>query len=194
MKFLKCYPFKMVSPVVRLVEGFKAYDGVLDDELGKKHGGIDYVRVDEKGNFMSFEVFSAHSGNVFQGKSESWGNFVKVCQEIKNYRLETIYAHLEDIPKEFPLLFKAGEAKNKGMIISGGRFLGRAGISGDTKGFIQLHFELQIKNLKTGKRKKIDPYGVNDTYLSGKYPQPGESLRRCKHYWTSNNPPFADEV
>lgn len=194
-KVLKCYPFaRLINPPVKLVEGFKVYDGYLGDERGREHKGIDYVRVDEKGRFLSFEVFSSHNGNVFRGRSDSWGNFVKVCQEIKNLRFETIYAHLESIPKEFSILPKAGEPKNKGMIISQSRYLGKVGTSGDTKGNIQLHFELQIKNLKTGKRKRVDPYGIYDRYTSGKYPQPGESLKRGKHYWTSNRPLFADEV
>jgi len=189
-KILKCYPFALLDPPIRLVEGFKSYNGVLDDEAGKEHKGIDYVRIDEKGKYLTFDVFSTHDGNIFQGKSETWGNFVKVCKEIGKHRFETIYAHLEDIPKEFPILSKPGESKNKGMIISEKKFLGRAGTSGDSKGFIQLHFELQIKNLKTGERRKVDPYGINDTYLSGRYPQPGEPLKRCKHYWISKEPLF----
>jgi len=47
------------------------------------------------------------------------------------------------------------------------------------------------KNLKTGKRKVLDPYGVYDRASSGKYPQPGESLKGLNHYFTSNNPQFA---
>lgn len=195
MRILKCYPFKRGSRVI-IAEGFKAYRGVLGDEESKPHKAIDYVsiallKLEEK--LISFDVFSAHDGDVFQGESNSWGDFVKVYKWIKNFRMETVYAHLTDIPDEFPILPKKIE-ESKGFVIREGRFIGRAGTSGDTKGRIQLHFELRIKNLKTNKGKRIDPYGVYDVSGPGKYPPPGESLSGLKHYWTSNKPPFADEV
>ncbi len=197
MKVLKCYPFKLVDPVVRLVEGFKAYDGVLGDEPGKPHRGIDYARIDEKGKCLSFEVFNTHDGEVFQGRSKSWGRFVIIYKLVRKYqRFATVYAHLRDIDKKIPLLPKRGTRATETFTIGKEVIcsLGKAGASGDTKGNIQLHFELQIKNLKTNERQIIDPYGVYDRYTSGKYPQPGESLRGHKHYWTSNKPPFADDI
>ncbi len=193
IKILKCYPFGLLNPLVLLIEGFKEYVGILGDKPGEPHGGIDYARKQGE-DFISFEVFSMHDGYVFRGRSDSWGNFVKICKEIGDYRFETVYAHLKNIPKAFPILPKAGESKNKGMVIPAGRFLGRAGTSGDTKTNIQLHFELQIKNLKTKKRQKVDPYGVYNSYTSGKYPQPGQSLSGLKHFWTTDSPHFADKL
>lgn len=198
MKILKCYPFKfnILYPPVLLVEGFKEYDGLLGDKPGDPHRGIDYARIDEKGRCLSFEVFSVHDGFVFQGISKrGWGRYVIIYKLVGKYlRYATVYAHLRKIDEKIPIHPEEGEPKTKGLPVKEGRFLGRTGISGWTKRKIQLHFELHLKNLKTNQRRKLDPYGIYDRYISGKYPQPGESLRRCEHYWTSNKPPFADEV
>ncbi len=51
-------------------------------------------------------------------------------------------------------------------------------------------FETIYKNLKTGERKIIDPYGVYSRASSGRYPKPGESLSGLPHYFTSDNPKF----
>lgn len=197
MKILKCYPFKLVSPVIGLVEGFKEYDGVLGDKPGESHKGIDYARIDDKGRCLSFEVFNTHDGEVFQGQSKSWGKFVIIYKLVGKYkRFATVYAHFRDIDDKIPLLPKKGTRATNTFTIGKGVIcaLGKAGITGWTKRKIQLHFELHVKNLKTNKWEKLDPYGVNDTYISGEYPQPGQSLRGRKHYWTSNKPPFADEA
>ena len=50
---------------------------------------------------------------------------------------------------------------------------------------------MQRKDLKTNERTVIDPYGVYDKVSSGKYPQPGESLKGLEHYFATDEPDFA---
>jgi len=212
-KVLEYYPFELLNPSVELVEGFKAYDGVLGDKKGDLHNGIDYARKDANGKFVTFNVFSTHKGHVFQGISKTrkgingWGKFVVVRKEINvfskkgnlNYRLDTIYAHLKEVAKirinnkelTIPFFPKTEKETLKRVFIPAGKFLGIAGITGKTNRKIQLHFELHIKNLKTKERYKIDPYGVYNMASSGKYPKPGKSLAKIDHYWYSNNPLFS---
>lgn len=191
MKILENYPFPSLNPPVILVEGFAAYDGNLKDEVGASHKGIDYVvKVGKK--FKSFPVFSCCDGVAFQGKSKMWGKFVIIQKKFSSkLRYDTIYGHLRDINKKIPFLPRDPKRKARGLIIKANIFLGCVGISGNTKRITQLHFEMHEKDLKKGKRKKIDPYGVYDRYSSGKYPQPGKSLRKLKHCFKANFPPFA---
>lgn len=194
-KFLKCYPFALLNPAVKLVEGFAAYSGVLGDKPGDPHKGIDYARRDKSGRFISFDVFSAHDGEVFQGISKKgWGRFVVIYTETGKQMFRTVYAHLRKINNEIPFHPEKDEPRTKGVVISEGRFLGKTGISGWTKRKIQLHFELQVRNQKTKKWEKLDPYGINAKVSSGKYPQSDESLKGLKHYWVSNDPPLADGI
>ncbi len=193
-KLLKCYPFARLNPEVELVEGFLAYDGVLGDEKSKTHKGIDYARFNEEGGCIGFDVFSAHDGEVFQGTSKrGWGRFVLISKAVGKKKFRTVYAHLGNIDKEIPFLPKEGEKRKSGFVISEARFLGKAGITGWTKRKVQLHFELQQKN-KDGEWKKVDPYGIYARASSRKYPQPGWSLGKIKHYWATDRPSFADEV
>lgn len=184
-KFLEYYPFKNIG--VCLAEGFSVYDGNLRDVPGRKHLGIDYV-LKKSGEFVSFEVFSMFEGDVHFGVSDSWGKYFVVSKVIGECRYDVIYAHLDHINVEL----------QKYSIIQGDRdfvvpakyFLGMAGTTGDTKSIRQLHIELHEKNLQTGERNKLDPYGVYDRLRSRKYPQPGESLTGCNHFWTSDSPGF----
>lgn len=192
MKILKCYPFK--DKRIRLVEGFKVYDGYLGDKKGVAHKGIDYVLESEEGRFTTFDVFSAHDGEVFQGRSKrGWGRFVIIYKELKKRRFVTVYAHLAMVHPQIPSFSQRIKDKKEGFVINEGRFLGKAGITGWTKRKIQLHFELQIEN-KQGEWIKIDPYGVDDVVSSRRYPQPGHSLRGLEHFWTTDNPHFADRL
>lgn len=199
-KILEYYPFSLFEPPVVLIEGFLSYDGNLKDVPGDPHKGIDYVRkVDEK--FISFDVFSSHDGEAFQGLSETWGKFVVIRKKIsKNIRYDTIYAHLKKIDETIPPLPRKNNKdmwpersplKPKGNTIKAGVWLGVAGATGNTKGIIQLHFELHRVDLKNDTREKIDPYGLNLRWSSGKYPQPGESLKVLSHFWKNDLPDFA---
>ena len=170
MKLLKCYPFAKLEPPVKLVEGFKAYDGVLGDKKGDLHRGIDYARQDKQGRFISFDVFSTHEGEAFQSLSKSWGKFVIVYKQTKKEKFATVYAHLGQVNKDIPKLPKTKEQKVKGLKMKGGQFLGKAGMTGWTKRKIQLHFELLKKDLKKKEWEKLDPYGVYDVARSKKYP------------------------
>jgi murein DD-endopeptidase MepM/ murein hydrolase activator NlpD len=191
MKLLKCYPFIEQEPAVRLVEGFKAYDGVLGDEKGGTHKGIDYARQDSQGRFVSFEVFSTHDGEAFQDLSKSWGKFVIIYKQIKKEKFATVYAHLRQVSKNVPNLPKTKKQKLKGLKVKEGQLLGRAGTTGWTKRKIQLHFELLKKDLAKKEWQKLDPYGVYDVASSKKYPQPSQSLKGLDHYWVTNNPLFS---
>lgn len=188
-KILKNYPFEKLKPPVLLVEGFGAYNGVLRDEPGKPHNGIDYVR--KKGDeFISFDVFSCHEGEAFQAISESWGKLVNVRLVVDDVRFETICVHLDRLSPKIPFLPKDKKVKIKFAKIRAGEWLGTAGTTGNTGGIIQLHLEMHRKDLKTEERKIIDPYGIYARASSGRYPQPGESLKGLDHYFTSDNPPF----
>jgi len=198
MKVLKCYPFKLVDPVIRLVEGFKAYKGVLGDEPGGPHRGIDYARMDEKESCIGFDVFSAHDGEIFQGESDSWGKYVIIYRQLDDVVFASVYAHLEIVDPKIPFLPPDRRRKRKGPIFAESKYIGKAGTSGDTKGEngkrrIQLHFELLRKDLRTEEPewKKIDPYGVYDTVDSGRYPQPSHSLKGLDHFWIKDKPPFS---
>jgi len=87
-KVLEYYPFELLNPSVELVEGFKAYDGILGDKKGDLHNGIDYARKDANGKFITFNVFSVHSGYVSQGISKTrkgingWGKFVVIQKKL----------------------------------------------------------------------------------------------------------------
>lgn len=199
-KILKCYPFKRLEKPVELVETFGGYVGRLGDDPEKPHEGTDYVWKNEIGVFAPFEVFSTHDGIAFQGESDSWGNFVKIYKDVGKHIISTIYAHLNDIPSEIPILPKdrTERKRTKGLSVKAGEFLGAAWTSGWTNECPQLHFELQIKEIgkdkKEGKWQKVDPYGIDKKIDCGEYPQPGQSLSGLKHFWISSNPPFADEV
>ena len=57
-KFLENYPFS--DQRVRIIEGFKAYDGKIGDTPDEPHNAIDYV-LQGGGDSFSFEVFSMHA-------------------------------------------------------------------------------------------------------------------------------------
>lgn len=194
-KLLVCYPFS--DPRVQLVEGFSEYDGVLGDTPGTPHKGIDYVLIND-GQYISFDVYAMHEGIAFQGTSESWGSFVLVyAAEIDGRRYRTVYAHLDAIPQTIAsLTYQEGEKTLRtiqGTPLHTGEWLGRAGTSGWTNGFTQLHLELQdvthmSEDEKTQKPEKLDPYGVYDRASSHRYPQSGESLASLSHAWINDTP------
>jgi murein DD-endopeptidase MepM/ murein hydrolase activator NlpD len=187
MKVLECYPFADSS--IRLVEGFSVYDGVLGDEPGTPHKGVDYIlRVSQE--YRPFDVYAAHPGIAFRGQSETWGGFVAIYgKAINDKQPITIYAHLDCIESSIPEFSKEG--KNKaGLVVLPGKYLGLTGTTGRTNSIPQLHFEMHLKDLKTGTREKVDPYGIYDRASSGKYSQPGEKLNG-KHYWHVDQPSLA---
>src|SRR5437870_10703525 len=99
-KFLLNYPFS--DSTIQLVEGFAAYDGVLNDPIGAPHKGIDYVKKGEV--LLGFEVFAMHDGLAYQGLSESWGKFVSVRTVVESIAYDTIYAHLSHVDETIPPL------------------------------------------------------------------------------------------
>lgn len=185
---LACYPF--ADTRVQLVEGFAAYDGVLKDEPGTPHKGIDYV-VRRGEAFLPFNVYAMHDGVALQGVSATWGNFVAIYASPlgDGRQLKTIYAHLDGINPDMPSFAKDGSALD-GMRIPMGTMLGRAGVSGSTNGIPQLHLELHEKDLQQVTTKR-DPYGVYDRASSGRYPQPGKPLHGLDHAWVSDTPSYA---
>lgn len=185
VKLLECYPFPLLDQPVELIEGFAVYDGNLNDIVGAPHKGIDYVRR-ENGQLIAFPVCAMHAGRAVRGWSVSWGKFVRVRKIVDHQLLyDTLYAHLATVADDIPDLRNPEAA---GLPVTAGSQLGMAGTTGDTKGLIQLHIEL---HRLTDRLLKLDPYGLNDRFSSGKYPQPGQSLTGLSHYWVNDDPPFA---
>lgn len=203
-RILQCYPFgEYPERPVEIVEGFTVYDGNLGDKIDTPHKGIDYVRRDGLGGFQGFPVYAAHHGRAVCGFEPSFGNFVLIRREISTMLFyETVYAHLEELPKKFEMpritgVFRTfrwpGFGNFRAKFVEKGAFLGVAGTTGWTNGIPQLHFEMHEVGWAREKpaRQKIDPYGVNDRFSSGRYPQPGKSLEGIPHCWESDFPPFA---
>ncbi len=185
IRLLECYPFKQIG--VTIAEGFSAYDGTLRDVPGKFHGGIDYV-LKKSDEFASFEVFSMYEGDVRFGVSNQWGKFFIISKQIGECRYDTIYAHLDHINED--LQKYAIIQGDKDFVVPEKYFLGLSGTTGNTKSIRQLHIELHEKNLRTGKRTQIDPYGIYDRASSLKYPDPGKPLSPHAHVWREDLPEF----
>ena len=186
IKFLECYPFKHIG--LKIAEGFSAYDGNLGDMAGESHFGIDYV-LKKNGEFISFEVYSMFEGALSFGVSASLGKFFTISRQIGDFRYDLIYAHLDHINEDlqkYELI--RGEMD---FIVPSRYFLGWSSATGLTHGIRQLHIELHGKNLVTGEKNKLDPYGVYDRLSSGKYRQPGQTLAGLNHLWISDEPEFA---
>ena len=188
-KILSRYPFS--DSRIQLVEGFSAYDGVIGDEPGATHKGIDYVLLID-GEYRSFDVFSMCEGTAFRGTSESWGEFVIVHLLSNEIRYSVVYAHLSEVESTIApqLIERDGQsvANEQGTHVSVGQRLGLTGTSGWTNGIIQLHLELHQKELQTDVTQKLDPYGVYDRASSGRYPQPGAPLQGLEHAWVTDEP------
>jgi murein DD-endopeptidase MepM/ murein hydrolase activator NlpD len=200
-RLFQCYPF--ANPAVRLVEGFKAYDGVLKDPIGAPHKGIDYVLKDGE-EHRTFNVYAMHDGLAYQGVSTSWGNFVLIYLAPDNGRLyRTVYAHLDSVlgalPQQTARSQSGKDHRNiNGFAVTAGTLLGRAGTTGQTNGITQLHLEFHDATAMSPDEKsgleKIDPYGVYDRASSGRYRQPGVSLAGLDHAWVSDDPAFARDA
>jgi murein DD-endopeptidase MepM/ murein hydrolase activator NlpD len=191
-KLLQFYPFS--DPRIRIAEGFAAYDGNLNDPVGALHRGIDYV-LNVNGHYLPFNVFAMHDGRAYRGTSQTWGSFVAIQHEVPraHVRFDTVYAHLDEVDESIPVL-EDTDKENRSIgarkeVRSGDR-VGRAGTTGSTNDIVQLHVELHRKDLESGEWEKLDPYGVYDRFSSGKYPQPGESLKGFDHAWASDRPPL----
>ncbi|MSR73326.1 M23 family metallopeptidase [Candidatus Parcubacteria bacterium] len=189
------YPFPLLSPSITVAEGFESYDGNLGDIPEAPHWAIDYVQ--KSGDkFLSFPVFSAHDGVVFQGFGKTWGKFVVVrkrgdlsaSRRMQGYN--TLYSHLDNIPESIPFM-NSDIDNSEGIFLVSGTFIGDASVTGNTKGINQLHFEFHIVDTKTSITLRADPYGVYKRLSSRLYPQPGSSLFGLSHYWSNNFPPFA---
>lgn len=192
-KLLQNYPFSNLQ--IRLVEGFSAYDGVLGDQVGAPHKGIDYILKGDDA-FIPFDVHAMHDGMAFQGKSDSWGTFVIIyAASAEGIRLSTIYAHLDSLTIPIALQYIEQDGQRirnpQGTLIHAGQKIGQSGTTGWTNGVNQLHLEVHAKNEATNETVKLDPYGLNDRASSNRYPQPGSSLVGLDHYWLQDLPPMA---
>lgn len=208
------WPFAKTEPPVKITEGW-IYRGSIGDVKGDMHKAVDFVCQKENGEYIPFDIYSMHDGVAFQSEVESWGPFVLIRKQIdKTHWIDTLYGHLDNIPSSIPKLEKSedggaifpeeapADKKPVGFPIKAGTLIGTAGNKGWTHGIIHLHFELQIhvpetESLGLGKR---DPFGIYD-YESREiepgttkefYPQPGSSLKGLPHYFTSDDPPFAN--
>ncbi len=190
---LSNYPFPLLDPPVTIAEAFEAYDGYLLDKPGQYHWAIDYVQTDKAGKFLAFPVYSAHEGVAFQGYGPTWGKYVVVRKRDENGKgFNTLYSHLENVPKHIPIA-NSDINNSNGIQIDSMTYIGDAGKTGNTKGINQLHFELHMVDENEYSTLRIDPYGVYSRLSSGLYPQPGSSLFGLQHYWKSNNPEFVIE-
>jgi len=187
---LENYPFTLMNPPVIIAEAFEAYDGYLGDKIGDYHWGIDYVQFDGD-KFLPFPVYSAHAGIAFQGNGKTWGKFVVIRKRDdlgKGYN--TLYSHLENVPKYIPYM-DSDIDNSKGVFIESMAYIGDAGVTGNVKnGINQLHFEFHRVD-SNKKTLRLDPYGLYKRLSSDLYPQPGQSLQDIDHYWNSDLPEFA---
>ncbi len=198
-KFLQNYPFPLLSPPVTIAEGFESYDGVLQDRPGALHWAIDYVQK-FRGKFRPFLVFSSHEGEVIQSYEKTFGKYVVIRKRsglLGDYN--TLYAHLDNIPDSIPFMKNNNKDigirinETPGIFLPANTYIGEAGVTGNTKGIPQLHFELHLVNTSTNMSYRVDPYGIYKKASSGQYPKPGNSLKGRLHYWTSDLPTFAGQ-
>lgn len=186
-KYLDNYPFNKEDGI-QIAEAYSEYDGNLLDKKGDIHWGIDYVKR-VNGEYLSFPVYSSHSGTAVKGYGKDWGNFVVIRFRDKNgIGFNTLYSHLKDIPKSIPY-YISDFNNDVGIEVKTADFIGNAGNTGNAKGINQLHLELHV--VSGGSIYRVDPYGVYDRLSSGKYRQPGQSLIGLRHYWSDNWPNFA---
>lgn len=193
IKLLKCYPFPRLKPAVALIEGFAAYDGHLGDEVGKVHKGIDYVRRAGKERFLPFTVHATHDGEAWQGVSNSWGKFAAIRFRYSSVlQFWTVHAHLEKLFLALPAIppGKPLSDLGSGMHLRAGDKLGVAGITGDTKNIIQLHFELiQITHSLRGavEQKSSTLTGYITASALASTPSPAKPSTGCSITgWTVN--------
>lgn len=185
IKLLENYPFKNVG--VTIAEGFSAYDGNLGGVAAAPHYGIDYA-LKKGGEFVSFEVFTMYEGAASFGVSGRLGKYFVITAVLEGFKFDAVYAHLDNITEE---LQKYAIIKgNRDFIIPAGYPLGWAGKTGQAHNARHLHIELGRKNINTGERSRLDPYGIYGKLSSGKYREPGRSLAGLEHYWINDEPNF----
>lgn len=211
-KILANWPFEKMGSPVLLIEGW-IYSGNIGDTQGAMHKALDFVRKDEKGEYIPFNIYAMHDGVAFQGNVDSWGPFVLIRKKLdETHWIDTLYGHLDDIPASIPMLAKsddggavfpeeveAGKAP-VGLPIKAGDLIGTAGTKGDSHDIPQLHLELQVRGPETaslglGKRDPLGIYDYKSREIGGDvveiYPQPGEDIGGRPHYFTTDSPPFA---
>ena len=120
-KIFKCWPFKLLTPPVQLVEGFEAYDGVLKDPAGTPHKGIDYVRWRD-GSFISFEVFSMHEGEEVRIEELKPGDLIFVRGSYGHYnpKFPDGIGHVGIFTQEKTVIHAASKRVNSKPIIEEG--------------------------------------------------------------------------
>jgi hypothetical protein len=185
LSLLENYPFKNIG--IEVAEGFVVSKNNPRSALGGLPNGIDYI-LKKQEEYVSFEVFSMYEGHIRFGVSQKWGKFFVISKTLGSFQYDTVYAHLDFINEDIQKY--AIIHGDMDFIIPGKYFLGMCGKTGDTKKIRQLHIELHEKNVLTGERKKLDPYGIYDRLSSGKYPKPGELLNKLPHAWVEDYPEF----
>jgi len=178
-KFLTL-PFK--DPEVLLQQGYY-YDFTLGatDERRKGcpenpdhcHKGIDYIKKDANGNWISFEVSASDAGDAVyttgddcsDGKS-TYGNRVKLTVTVDGKKRSTVYAHLASSTLQSGVLTPVKKGQKLGMSGDVGTCLPK-GKS------IHLHFE-ELDEYGN----KIDPYGIKG--VNTQYPgYPRSNVATC---------------
>jgi hypothetical protein len=170
-------PFK--DPNIKLKQGW-LYDFQrnLCPDNPYCHYGIDYGKVDESGNWLTFEVVAVADGKALYvpedsaDGSPSWGNYVKTTHVVEGTTYYTINAHL----KSSPLI------PNQIADVERGQTIGTVGESGDANGLVHLHFEVNDRD-----QNRVDPYDIrnNKTF----YPPHGSC--GSSYLWTECPPvPF----
>ena len=175
--------------MLQLLENFPFQNigiSVTPSMVGGVFSGVDYFwkRGDQ---YASFPVYTMYEGDVVFGVTQILGKYFIVSKTVGEYRYETVYAQLDHIDGN--LQKYAIIQGDKDFMVPAKYFLGMSGTAGSGLGLRKLHIELYEKNLRTGERKLIDPYGIFGV-SQRKYLQPGLSLAECHHVWITDKPNF----
>jgi len=189
-KFLTL-PFN--DPSIKIQQGW-VYTWTSDPNA---HKGIDYIKgtIDSSSTWQSFDVVAAADGVAMYSTSESYGTFVLIRHNEKDYKGNnyfTLYAHLDSVASGIPYKDKYDVNYATWKPVTRGEFIGRSGNTGASWTGIHLHFEAQRKAYA---HYKTDPYDLYKTRSF--YPGGGSYTSSGSRYlWTTdppslpaNNPP-----
>lgn len=187
-------PFKDVD--IRVRQGWR-YDAPIgpDPEGPYAHNGIDYIKEDARGNWLSFDVVAAADGMVVQSSGGGYGTFVYIRHDEKdsagnNYF--TLYAHLDSVATGIVSKPRGSTDYTSWTPVKRGDFIGKAGTTGVADPtWIHLHFEVQRGGYPYG---KTDPYDLYKTRIY--YPRAWLRLGEENEYtnsgpnylWTTDPP------
>jgi len=151
------------DPSINIIQGW-VYTWNPDPDA---HQGIDYIN-DTSSTWQSFDVLSAADGVVMYSTSDSYGTFVLIRHNKKDYNGNnyfTLYAHLDSVVSGIPYKDKADVNYASWKSVNQGEFIGRSGNTGESSG-IHLHFEV---NRGGYIQNRTDPYDIykNRSYYPG---------------------------